>query len=157
MSPSLGHAHVCKARVSNILGLDAWHEQQQIGRVRIRVRFRVPDFYNIVRIFGANRHAIHKVGRVHHDLLVHGRNGVIDKGLPCLLFGNAETVGASINVFCVFPERGDGIPHEEEHSIGQGVCVKRVYDIQDLAPCLHRAHVDKGAEPPLGLIGWMEI
>ena len=82
----------------------------------------VPDLDDIVARLGTDREAIDDILTVLGDIFDHCSNGIAHKGAAGLALQDAETVGTAIDIVVIFPERGDIVAHQEEHSVAQGVC-----------------------------------
>ena len=93
--------------------------ETQLGGILEAGAVLVPDLDDAEAPLRADGEAVDAVRRIRGGLTDHGGDGVGHEGLAGAVLRNAHAVGAAIDVLCVFPERGDGIPHQEEHAVRQ--------------------------------------
>ena len=91
----------------------------QLGGVLETGAVLVPDLDDAEATLWANREAIDAIGCICCGLADHRRNGIGYEGLVGAVLRDAHAIGPAIDILCVFPKRGDGIPHQEEHAVGQ--------------------------------------
>ena len=128
----------------------------QIGLAFKGLGIGIPDLDNIMARLGTNREAIDNILTVLGDVFNHRRNSVAHKGGAGLTLENAERVGPAINIVVIFPERGDIVAHQEEHSVAQGVCFKMKDHCVKVAPRLHFTEAGEGGEGPVTTGGGVE-
>ena len=147
------HALLRKRRIEDLFRLHIGQQLEEVGRRSVLGRVRIPDLDDIVCLFRANGETIDHIRRVGDNGPEHGGNGVGEKGLASVLLNDTETVGPAVNVFTIFPKRGDGVPHQEEHALGQGVDLEIVHDVKEGTPGSHGSEILKGPDSPFGFIG----
>ena len=131
------HALFRKRRIEDLFRLHIGDQLEEFGRGPVLGRIRIPDLDDIVCLFRTNREAIDHIGRMCHNGFEYGRNGIGDKGFSRIFLDDSETVRPPVNIPAIFPERGDGVSHQEEHAIGQGVYLQAIHDIKEAAPSAH--------------------
>ena len=139
----------------HVFGHHPWNQFDEIRGMTVFRGIRVPELDDVVRDFspvillGTDRQAVDDVLCVCHTAIEHRRNTVFHKDMTGVVFHHGDTIGTAIDVGAVFPQGRDCAPHEEEHTIGQGM----FFDLRDngveLAPRFHDSETCKGGKSPV--------